>query len=41
MLTFQRVLVWVGAMALVIFVFVIHGSVRTLKTTVQGHTNVS
>ena len=35
---FQRVLVWVGAMALVIFVFVIYSSVQTLKTTVQGHT---
>jgi len=35
--TLQRTLVWVGALALVIFVFVIHGSVSTLKTTVQGH----
>ena len=26
------------AMALVIFLFVIHSSVHTLKTTVQGHT---
>jgi hypothetical protein len=34
----QRVLVWVGAMALVIFVFVIYSSVRTLQATVQGHT---
>lgn len=38
MSTFQRVLVWVGALALVIFVFVIHKSVSTLKTTVQRHT---
>ena len=34
----QRVLVGVGALALVIFVFVINGSVSTLKTTVQRHT---
>jgi hypothetical protein len=34
----QRVLVWVSAIALVVFVFVIYKSVRTLKTTVQGHT---
>jgi hypothetical protein len=34
----QRTLVWVGVMALVIFVFVMHKSVSTLKTTVQGHT---
>jgi hypothetical protein len=38
MLTLPRVLVWVGATALVIFVFVIYSSVRILKTTVQGHT---
>jgi len=38
MSTLQRVLVWVGALALVIFVFVINGAVNTLKTTVQGHT---
>jgi hypothetical protein len=38
MLTLQRVLVWVGAIALVIFVFVIYTSVHTLKTAVQGHT---
>ena len=38
MSTLPRVLVWVGAMALVIFVFVIHSSVRTLKTAVQEHT---
>lgn len=38
MSTLQRVLVWVGATALVIFVFVINGAVSTLKTTVQGHT---
>jgi len=38
MSTLQRVLVWVGALALVIFVFVINGAVSTLKTTVQGHT---
>ena len=38
MLTLPRVLVWVGAMALVIFVFVIYSSVRILKTTGQGHT---
>jgi hypothetical protein len=38
MLTLPRALVWVGAMALVIFVFVIYSSVRILKTTVQGHT---
>ena len=38
MSTLQRVLVWVGAIALVIFVFVINSSVSTLKTTVQGHT---
>ena len=38
MLTLPRVLVWIGAMALVIFVFVIYSSVRILKTTVQGHT---
>jgi hypothetical protein len=38
MSTLQRVLVWVGALALVSFVFVIHKSVSTLKTTVQGHT---
>jgi hypothetical protein len=37
MSTLQRVLVWTGAVALVIFVFVIHKSVSTLKTTVQGH----
>lgn len=36
--TLQRVLAWVGALALVTFVFVINGSVRTLKTTVQRHT---
>ena len=35
---FQRILVWVSAIALLIFVFVIHKSVSTLKTTVQGHT---
>jgi hypothetical protein len=34
----QRVLMWIGALALVIFVFVVHQSVSTLKTTVQGHT---
>jgi hypothetical protein len=34
----QRVLVWIGALALVIFVFVVHQSVSTLKTTVHGHT---
>jgi hypothetical protein len=34
----QRVLVSVGAIALVTFVFVLNGSVSTLKTTVQGHT---
>jgi hypothetical protein len=34
----QRILVWVSAIALVIFVFVIHKSASTLKTTVQGHT---
>jgi hypothetical protein len=38
MSTLPRLLVWVGAIALVIFVFVIHQSVSTLKTTVQGHT---
>ena len=38
MSTLQRVLVWVGALALVIFVFVINGAVSTLKTTVQKHT---
>jgi hypothetical protein len=38
MSTLQRALVWVGALALVIFVFVINGSVSSLKTTVQGHT---
>jgi hypothetical protein len=34
----QRGLVGVGALALVIFVFVINGAVSTLKTTVQRHT---
>jgi hypothetical protein len=34
----QRVLVSVGAMALVVFVSMINASVGTLKTTVQGHT---
>jgi len=38
MSTWQRVLVWGGALALVIFVFVINGAVSTLKTTVQRHT---
>ena len=38
MLTLQRVVAWVGALALVIFVFIINGSVNTLKTTVQRHT---
>ena len=37
MFTFQRTALWVGAMALVSFAFVIYGSVRTLKATVQGH----
>ena len=36
--TLQRVVAWVGALALVIFVFIINGSVNTLKTTVQRHT---
>jgi hypothetical protein len=34
----QRVLAWAGALALVVCVFVINGSVSALKTTVQGHT---
>jgi len=38
MITLQRAALWVGAIALVSFVLVLHGSVRTLKTTVQGHT---
>lgn len=38
MSTLQRVLVSVGAIALVTFVFVINSSVSTLKTAVQGHT---
>lgn len=41
MSTFQRTSLWIGAIAaiaLVSFVFVIHGAVRTLQTTVQGHT---
>jgi hypothetical protein len=38
MFTWQRAALWVGAIALVSFVFVIYGSVRTLKTTVQEHT---
>lgn len=38
MLTLQRVLVSVAMLALAIFVFIINGSVRTLQTTVQGHT---
>jgi hypothetical protein len=37
-MSIQRVLVWVGAMALIIFVFVTYKSVNTLKTTVQEHT---
>jgi hypothetical protein len=38
MFTWQRVALWLGALALVSFVFVIDGSVRTLKTTVREHT---
>jgi hypothetical protein len=38
MSTLQRVLVSVGAMALVVFVFMINALVRTLKTPVHGHT---
>jgi hypothetical protein len=41
MSTFQRTSLWVGAIAaiaLVSFVLVLRGSVRTLKTTVQEHT---
>lgn len=38
MSVFQRALPWIGVVALVIFVLVLHGAVRTLKTTVQGHT---
>jgi hypothetical protein len=41
MSTFQRTSLWIGAIAaiaLVSFVFVLYGSVRTLQTTVQGHT---
>jgi hypothetical protein len=38
MLALPRVLVWVGAMALAIFVFLIYNAVRTLQTMVQGHT---
>ena len=38
MSTLQRALVSVGAMALVVFVFMINALVRTLKTTTQGHT---
>ena len=40
MFTLQRAVLWVGAIALVSFVFVIYGSVRTLKTTVQEHTAI-
>jgi hypothetical protein len=40
MFTWQRVALWVGVMALVSFVLVLHGSVRTLKTTVQRHTAI-
>jgi hypothetical protein len=40
MATLQRVLWGVGALALVIFVLVINGSVSSLKTTVQGHTAI-
>lgn len=40
MLPLPRVLVWIGAMVLVIFVFVSYSSVRILKTTVQGHTAI-
>jgi hypothetical protein len=38
MSAFQRALPWVNALALVIFILVIQGAHRTLKTTVQGHT---
>lgn len=37
-MAFQRTALWVGVVALVSFVFVIYGSVRTLKATVQAHT---
>jgi hypothetical protein len=40
MFTWQRVALWVGAIALVSFVLVLYGSVRTLQTTVQGHTAI-
>jgi len=40
MAIWQRGLVWVGALALVVFVFVMHSSVSSLKTTVQGHTAI-
>lgn len=37
MSTWQRLLLWSGVIALGLFVFVINGTVSTLKTTVQGH----
>ena len=36
----QRLFVWIGAIALVIFVFVINSAVQTLQTTVQGHSAI-